>query len=141
MSGIHPGWRAVLLLFSLMVYRSQAEALGPAGRGASSPPPIAASPGLTAGLPGMPPYDPQNVYAFTAAGMLSPVVRDFPERVYVIDGKTCRVVASYKVEPPHMVPACDLRTLYVANDVGNTLISIDLHQPGRYALGHTGVTW
>ncbi|MCS7058613.1 MAG: YncE family protein [Meiothermus sp.] len=137
MSGIHPGWRAVLLLFSLMVYRSQAEALGPAGQGASSPPPIAASPGLKAGLPGMPPYDPKNVYAFTAAGMLSPVVRDFPERVYVPDGKTnrlyvidpktYRVMASYMVdaEPQHVVPAYDLRTLYVANDVGNTLIPID----------------
>ncbi|WP_018465952.1 YncE family protein [Calidithermus timidus] len=105
---------------------------------------MAASQGLKSGLPGMPPYDPKNVYAFTQAGMLSPTVRDFPERVYVPDGKTnrlyvidpktYRVVASDKMdaEPQHVVPSYDLKTLYVANDVGNTLIPID---PQSGALG------
>jgi len=90
-----------------------------------------------AGLPGMPPYDPQNVYAFTKPGMLSPAVKDFPTRVYVPDGKTnrlyvidpktYRVVSSARVdaEPQHVVPAYDLRTLYVVNDIGFTVTPLD----------------
>lgn len=99
---------------------------------------------LLSGLPGMPPYDPHNVYAFTQAGMLAPAVKDFPQRVYVPDGKTNRlyvidpttfkVIAEHPVdaEPQHVVPSYDLKTLYVANDVGNTLIPID---PQTGALG------
>ncbi|MER3553252.1 MAG: hypothetical protein C4331_02560 [Meiothermus sp.] len=85
----------------------------------------------------MPKYDPQNVYAFIKPGMLSPAVKDFPERVYVPDGKTNElyvidpktysVVARYKVdaEPQHVVPSYDLKTLYVVNDMGHTIIPID----------------
>ncbi|MBI5812631.1 MAG: hypothetical protein HZB27_08705, partial [Meiothermus silvanus] len=73
----------------------------------------------------MPPYDPHNVYAFTQAGMLAPAVKDFPQRVYVPDGKTNRlyvidpttfkVIAEHPVdaEPQHVVPSYDLKTLYV----------------------------
>lgn len=94
-------------------------------------------PQLRSGLPGMPGYDPKNVYAYAGAGMLSPTVRDFPARVYVPDGKTNRLylidprtytlTASYKVdaEPQHVVPAYDLKTLYVLNDVGHSIIPID----------------
>ena len=36
------------------------------------------------GLPGMPPVlDPEDVYAADRPGKLSPVVKDFPSRVYV----------------------------------------------------------
>lgn len=146
MTEISPSWRAALLLLALMACRSQPQAVSPAAaaQGASSPSPTTVGPELKAGLPGMPPYDPQNVYAFTAAGRLAPWVKGFPERVYVPDGKTNRlyvidprtyqVTASYKVdaEPQHVVPAYDLKTLYVANDVGNTLIPID---PQNGALG------
>ncbi|WP_297860628.1 YncE family protein [Meiothermus sp.] len=77
------------------------------------------------------------MYAFTQAGMLAPAVKDFPQRVYVPDGKTnrlyvidpktYRIVDSYPVDavPQHVVPSYDLKTLYVVNDVGQTLIPVD----------------
>lgn len=94
-------------------------------------------PQLQGGLPGMPPYDPQNLYAFIKPGMLSPAVKDFPQRVYVPDGKlnklfeidpsTFQITAEYPVdaEPQHVVPSYDLKTLYVVNDMGHTIIPID----------------
>ncbi|WP_233493200.1 YncE family protein [Meiothermus sp. Pnk-1] len=137
MTGIHLGWRAALLLLALVACRSQPPAVSPAAQGASSPPPTTVGLELKAGLPGMPPYDPKDVYAFTRAGRLSPAVKGFPERVYVPDGKTnrlyvidpatFRVIAEHPMdaEPQHVVPSYDLKTLYVANDVGDTLIPID----------------
>ena len=80
---------------------------------------------------------PQNVYAFTRAGMLAPSVRDVPARVYVpngmsnsvsvIDPATFKVIDSYPVGalPQHVVPSYDLSTLYVNNNNGNTLTPID----------------
>ncbi len=45
----------------------------------------------------------------------------------MVDPKTYKVVAHYAVGllPQHVVPAWDLRTLYVTNDVGNSLTPID----------------
>jgi YVTN family beta-propeller protein len=72
-----------------------------------------------------------NVYAGTAAGKLSPVVKDHLERiyvpnlrsndVYVIDPATNKVVDKFKVgrSPQHVVPAWDLKTLWVANNAEN----------------------
>ena len=90
------------------------------------------------GLPGMPPVlDPADVYAADRPGRLSPVVRDFPSRVYVpntnsntvsvIDPTTYRVIETIPVgvQPQHVVPSWDLRTLWVNNDRGNTLTPID----------------
>src|SRR5438105_3708284 len=69
-----------------------------------------------------------NVYAGTAAGKLSPVVKDHLERiyvpnlrsndVYVIDPTTNKVIRQFKVgrSPQHVVPAWDLKTLWVANN-------------------------
>lgn len=103
----------------------------------ANPAPAQPASRLQAGLPGMPEYDTKNIYAFTGKGDLSPVVKNFPERVYVPDGKTNRlylidpktykVTASYKVdaEPQHVVPSYDLKTLYVVNDMGHTIIPID----------------
>ncbi|RYM36606.1 hypothetical protein EWH23_08855, partial [Meiothermus sp. PNK-Is4] len=65
MTGIHLGWRAALLLLALVACRSQPPAVSPAAQGASSPPPTTVGLELKAGLPGMPPYDPKDVYAFT----------------------------------------------------------------------------
>jgi YVTN family beta-propeller protein len=74
---------------------------------------------------------PVNVYAGIAAGKLSPVVKDHLERiyvpnlrsndVYVIDPATSKVVDKFKVgiSPQHVVPAWDLRTLWVANNAEN----------------------
>ncbi|MFR0357090.1 hypothetical protein [Streptomyces sediminimaris] len=89
-------------------------------------------------LPGMPPLlDPHDVYAADRASKLSPVVRDFPSRVYVpntnsntvsvIDPATYKVIETIPVgtQPQHVVPSWDLKTLWVNNDKGNTLTPID----------------
>jgi YVTN family beta-propeller protein len=90
------------------------------------------------GLPGMPPVlDPRDVYAADRPNRLSPAVRDFPSRVYVpntnsntvsvIDPRTYQVVETIPVgvQPQHVVPSWDMKTLWVNNDRGNTLTPID----------------
>ncbi|MFE5403848.1 beta-propeller fold lactonase family protein [Streptomyces sp. NPDC056580] len=89
-------------------------------------------------LPGMPPVeDPTDIYAADRPGRLSPVVADFPSRVYVpntnsdtvtvIDPKTYKIIETIRVgrQPQHVVPSWDLRTLWVNNDLGNSLTPID----------------
>ncbi len=78
-----------------------------------------------------------DIYAYTVQGMLNPAVVGIPERVYVPDGqrntlsvidpKTFKIIATYHVGrmPQHIVPSFDLKTLYVTNDVGDTLTPID----------------
>jgi YVTN family beta-propeller protein len=77
----------------------------------------------------------RNVYA--ADERLSPVVRHYRRLVYVpdsasdsldeIDQRTYRVVRQFPVGavPQHVVPSYDLRTLWVTNDVGNSLTPIN----------------
>ncbi|MFF7951409.1 YVTN family beta-propeller repeat protein [Streptomyces griseorubiginosus] len=90
------------------------------------------------GLPGMPPVlDPKDVYAADRPNRLSPVVKDFPSRVYVpntesdtvsvIDPTTYEVIDTIHVgrQPQHVVPSWDMKTLWVNNDRGNTLTPID----------------
>ncbi|AZI42740.1 hypothetical protein EHF33_08240 [Deinococcus psychrotolerans] len=87
-----------------------------------------------------------NLYAHTAAGMLSPAVKGIPARVYVpngldstvsvIDPKTFKVLSTFRVdtEPQHVVAAHDLQTLYVVSDKGRqSLTPIDPRssQPGK----------
>ena len=74
-----------------------------------------------------------NVYAYDNANGLSPAVRNVPPRVYVpnsasntvdvIDQRTFKIVAHYRVGllPQHVTPSYDLKTLWVDNDVGNSL--------------------
>jgi YVTN family beta-propeller protein len=89
-------------------------------------------------LPGMPPLlDPKDVYAASRPGNLSPVVRGFPERVYVpnsgrdtvdvIDPQTFKIIDSFSVgrEPQHVVPSYDLKTLWVLSDLGDSITRID----------------
>jgi YVTN family beta-propeller protein len=95
-------------------------------------------------LPGMPPLlDPHNLYSADAAGLLSPVVKSFPPRVYVpnsksdtvdvIDPATCKIVEHFALpkhgkglmEPQHVVPSWDLKKLWVAQDLGDQLTLID----------------
>ncbi|MCX4446711.1 hypothetical protein ACFWNC_06090 [Streptomyces sp. NPDC058369] len=98
------------------------------------------------GLAGMPPVlDPRNVYAADAPGRLSPVVKDFPSRVYVpntnsdtvsvIDPATYKVIETIPVgrQPQHVVPSWDLKTLWVNNDLGDSLTPIDpaTGKPGK----------
>ncbi|GAA2412249.1 hypothetical protein GCM10010433_09220 [Streptomyces pulveraceus] len=99
------------------------------------------------GLPGMPPVlDAKDVYAADRVGKLSPVVKDFPSRVYVpntnsdtvsvIDPATYKVIRTIKVgrQPQHVVPSWDLKTLWVNNDIGDSLTALDP------ATGKTGRT-
>jgi YVTN family beta-propeller protein len=92
---------------------------------------------LTA-LPGMPPVlNSSDIYAADRAGDLSPVVRNYPPRIYVpnsasksvtvIDPATYRVLDEFRVgrEPQHVTPSYDLKTLWVLNDKGNSLTRID----------------
>ena len=78
-----------------------------------------------------------NVYASTGVGQLSPAVAGVPARVYVpnseadtvdvIDPFSFRIIDHFAVGrlPQHVTPAWDLRTLYVDNDLGNSLTPID----------------
>ncbi|MEP7053696.1 MAG: hypothetical protein ABI912_00420 [Actinomycetota bacterium] len=86
-----------------------------------------------------------DVYAAARAGMLSPAVAGDVQRVYVpnsedntvdvIDPATYRVVGHFAVDqlPQHVTPSWDLKTLYVDNDLGNTLTPIDARtgKPGK----------
>jgi DNA-binding beta-propeller fold protein YncE len=97
-----------------------------------APPVVTAAPAATAAVatvPGMPPVqDPTNLYSETSANKLSPAVAGALSRVYVpdritgavfvIDPATFEVVDRYRVgiNPQHVVPSWDLRTLWVANN-------------------------
>jgi YVTN family beta-propeller protein len=93
---------------------------------------------LSVPLPGMPPVaNPVNIYADAGSDMLSPAVRGVPYRIYVpnsggstvtvIDPATFRVIETYRtgLNPQHVVPAYDMRTLYATNDLGNSLTPIN----------------
>jgi DNA-binding beta-propeller fold protein YncE len=87
----------------------------------------------------------ENVYAHDGANELTGAARLAKPLVYVpntgsdtvdvIDPRTYRIVDHFAVGglPQHVVPAWDLRTLYVTNDTGNSLTAIDPHtgKPGR----------
>jgi YVTN family beta-propeller protein len=97
---------------------------------ASAPLPVAAAVQVAPGV--MPVPDPKNLYSETAAGKWSPNVAGALERVYVpnhmansvsvIDPATLKVTHSFNVglNPQHVVPSWDLKTLYVANNAENT---------------------
>jgi YVTN family beta-propeller protein len=78
-----------------------------------------------------------DLYAADRPNNLSPVVKGFRSLVYVpnslsdtvdvIDPATYQVVNHFAVGrlPQHVVPSWDLKTLYVTNDLGNSLTPID----------------
>jgi YVTN family beta-propeller protein len=89
-------------------------------------------------LPGMPPLlDPHDIYAADRPNQLDPAVRNFPSLIYVpnsgsnsvdiIDPKTFKIIRHYRVgrQPQHVVPSYDLKTLWVLNDLGNSVTRID----------------
>ncbi len=93
-------------------------------------------------VPGMPPVvDPTNLYSETRADKLLPALAALPLRVYVphlksndvwvIDGATLRVLDRFRVgvNPQHVVPSWDLKTLWVTNNAegrpDGTLTPID----------------
>ncbi|MGB3461554.1 YncE family protein [Rhodanobacter lindaniclasticus] len=93
---------------------------------------LASGAAFAGGVPtvaGMPPVtDPANLYGDAGAHMLSPAEAGALPRVYVpnlrsdsvsvIDPATFKVVDTFKVgrSPQHVVPAYDLRTLWVTNN-------------------------
>jgi len=102
-------------------------------RSAAAPATVAAQrPGRIPAL-----LDPHDVYAAGRPGLLSPVVRQDPPRIYVpnsqsntvdvIDQRTAKIVDHFAVGalPQHVTPSWDLRTLWVTNDAGNSLTPID----------------
>jgi YVTN family beta-propeller protein len=88
---------------------------------------------------------PVDIYAADRPNNLSPVARRAKPLIYVpnsksdsvdvIDPSTARIVEHFAVGalPQHIVPAWDMKTLYVTNDLGNTLTPIDpvTGKPGR----------
>jgi YVTN family beta-propeller protein len=93
-------------------------------------------------VPGMPPVtDPANLYSETGAGKLLPALASVPARVYVpnlqsndvsvIDPATLKVIDRFAVgvNPQHVVPSWDLKTLWVTNNAEHrtdgTLTPID----------------
>jgi YVTN family beta-propeller protein len=86
-----------------------------------------------------------NVYAADGPGMLHGAARFARALIYVpnsgsdtvdvIDPRTYRIVEHFDVGglPQHVVPAYDLKTLYVTNDSSNSLTAIDptTGKPGR----------
>jgi len=101
-------------------------------------------------VPGMPPViDPNNLYSETQAGKLSPAVSGALPLIYVsdrqsndltvIDSTTLKVVDRFPVgiNPQHVVPSWDLKTLWVANNaehrVEGSLTPIDpaTAKPGK----------
>ncbi|MGW0547787.1 YncE family protein [Streptomyces altiplanensis] len=121
--------------------KDRAEALGTKG----AAPPVKAKKATPPGLPGMPPVlDPKDVYAADRPNRLSPVVKDFPSRVYVpntnsntvsvIDPRTYKVIKTIPVgvQPQHVVPSWDMKTLWVNNNRGHTLTPIN---PATGAVG------
>jgi len=101
-----------------------ANAAGPAAAASAND-----SGGPVATVPGMPPVaDRSNLYSETGPGHMSPATKGALERVYVpnhsgntvsvIDPATLKVIDTYKVgiNPQHVVPSYDLKTLWVANN-------------------------
>ncbi|MEA2381047.1 MAG: hypothetical protein QOH72_1018 [Solirubrobacteraceae bacterium] len=89
------------------------------------------------------PLSRTDVYAAGRPNRLAPQVRHDPARVYVpnsksntvdvISQRTGRIVDHFAVGalPQHVTPSWDLRTLWVTNDVGNSLTPIDA-RTGRH---------
>jgi YVTN family beta-propeller protein len=142
---------AALTAFTLAIALAACGGNGSGSRGAESPGASAASAGVrgASAVPRAgrvpPALSRVNVYAADRAGDLSPVVRRDPALVYVpnsesntvdvISQRTFKVIDSFPVGalPQHVVPAWNLRTLYVTNDLGNSLTPIDPRtgRPGR----------
>ncbi len=86
-----------------------------------------------------------NVYGHDGANKIAPAARSAKELVYVPNSKsdtvdvinphTYKIVEHFAVGglPQHVVPAWDLKTLYVTNDTGNSLTAINpvTGKPGR----------
>ena len=124
---------ALLLFFDLLAGCSSVSQEPGAKAEAASAPRTVQNP-----LPGMPPVtDPNDIYAADRPNQLSPAVKGFVSRIYVpnnisntvdvIDPATYKIVDHFKVgrQPQHVIPSWDLKTLWVLNDLGNSLTRVD----------------
>jgi YVTN family beta-propeller protein len=100
----------------------------PVAAAASAPAVASPTPAVTT-VPGMPPVaDARNLYSEIAAGKVSAALASDLERIYVpnlrsndvfvVDPTAMKVVDRFKVgiNPQHIVPSWDLRTLWVTNN-------------------------
>jgi len=118
---------------------TQGAAAAGAPRQTASSASLSASPTieLRSGLAGMPAYNPADLYFADRPNQLSDAVKGMPSYVYVpnsnsdtvsvIDPATYKVVRTVPVghQPQHVVPSWDLQTLWVNNDLGNSLTPIN----------------
>ena len=121
------GMLAAIVASSCALAFAQPAAVSPA---ATPTRPAAPAVSTIPGMPGVP--DPSNLYSEQAAGKVQPgVANDLPRvyvphiqsnDVYVIDPATLKVVDKFRVglNPHHIVPSWDLKTLWVANTAENT---------------------
>jgi YVTN family beta-propeller protein len=104
----------------------------PSGAAATASSAPASAAATVVPVPGMPAViDSRNLYSETASGKVSAALRDDLERiyvpnlrsndVYVVDPAAMKVVDRFKVGigPQHIVPAWDLRILWVTNNAEN----------------------
>ena len=123
---------------TLLLHRSSAAACLTLAAVAAAAQPAATAPavstaGAVATVPGMPPVlDRTNLYSETTQGKMSDATKGALARVYVphlqsndvwvIDPATLKVVDKFRVglNPQHVVPSWDLKTLWVANNAENT---------------------
>ena len=120
---------AVPAAVAVVVVGALAAALTMTGQAAPADAVRDAAPQPVSVVPGMAPVvDAQNLYSEIAGGKLSSATAGALERVYVpnraentvtvIDPATLKVIDKFKVgvNPQHVVPSWDLRTLWVANN-------------------------
>jgi YVTN family beta-propeller protein len=91
------------------------------------------------------PVPARDVYAADRPGRLAATVRHDPARIYVpnsksdtvdvIDQRTRKIVGHFATGalPQHVTPSWDLKTLWVTNDMGNSLTPVDprTSRPGK----------
>ncbi len=133
----HPLLRRVALALPFAAALAALPWLRAGGQPAAPPAPAAASVprAVIDTVPGMPPVvDPTNLYSETTADKMRPDVAADLKRVYVpnlqsndvyvIDAETLQVVTKFPVglNPQHVVPSWDMRTLWVANNAENTKV-------------------
>jgi DNA-binding beta-propeller fold protein YncE len=127
---------AVLAVFAFGHGTSDREPRAPVASTTTVPPTTATRPAPRA-RPAARPRGRRDVYAAAASGHLARAARHVPARVYVpnsesatvdvIDQRSGRIVRHFAVGrlPQHVTPSWDLKTLWVTNDLGNSLTPID----------------
>ena len=141
------GRTAILLTVTVALGTLAVAGCGGASHRGSSSSASSTTTAASSSVNGGPPagHGPVNVYAADRAGDLSPVVRGDPALVYVpnsvsdtvdvISQRTFKVIKEFPTGalPQHVTPAYNLKTLYVDNDVGNSLTPINPRtaQPGK----------